>query len=213
MTLGDARRWTAAFWLAVVVALAWQPGPASAQEPVATVVGQTGPATVMRGGTPVLLRPGVRVHLDDEIYTYAGARVKLRFNDGAEVAIGARSRVLVRRYAGSAGGSASERLLELLGGILRVVFGGTGGFDVRATTAVASTRSTEWVVEAKPDTTAVFVVDGRVAVSAREAAGRVELTAGEGTDVAAGTAPTPPKRWGEKRVRDVLARTDVPELR
>lgn len=212
MRLGHVRRRAAAFWLAVVVALAWEPGSTSAQEPVATVVGQTGPATVMREGTPVLLRPGVTVHLDDEIYTYAGARVKLRFNDGAEVAIGARSRVLVRRYAGGTG-SASERLLELLDGILRVVFGGTGGFDVRATTAVASTRSTEWVVEAKPDTAAVFVVDGRVVVSAREAAGRVELVAGEGTDVAAGTAPTPPKRWGDKRVRDVLARTDVRELR
>jgi hypothetical protein len=50
----------------------------------------------------------------------------------------------------------------------------------------------------------VFVERGSVAVSA--AGRRVVLRAGEGTDIPRpGAPPTPPKRWGEPRIRAALA--------
>ena len=51
---------------------------------------------------------------------------------------------------------------------------------------------------------------GRVEVVDRELQGGVILDPGDGTDVRAGSAPTVAKRWGKKRVDDVLSRTRLP---
>jgi len=77
-------------------------------------------------------------------------------------------------------------------------------------TAIASVRSTDWVIEAKPDDTAVFVVDGRVQVVNRGQTGGVLLYPGFGTDVRPDSPPTTPKRWGQARVDSALARTRLP---
>ena len=98
-------------------------------------------------------------------------------------------------------------------GILRATVEGAGRqapFDVRTRAAVASARATEWIVEAKDDSAAVFVVEGRVGVASTGPPHGVVLSAGFGTDIGLDRAPKRPKRWGEARVQDVLRRTQVP---
>jgi hypothetical protein len=52
----------------------------------------------------------------------------------------------------------------------------------------------------------VFVVNGRVAVSRAAGGESVELGAGDGVDVEAGTAPLTVRQWGAPRVAALLAR-------
>jgi hypothetical protein len=81
---------------------------------------------------------------------------------------------------------------------------------VTTRTAVASVRSTQWIVDAGADSTGVFAIEGRVTVVDRQMRGGVILDPGYGTDVRAGEPPSQPKRWGQKRVDDVTARTSLP---
>ena len=131
------------------------PAPALAEEPVATVSAQRGTVTVLRGEKAVLLVRGAEVYRADKIFTYQDARVKLRFVDGTVVAVGSDSRLIVREYLSD--DSPAGRVLEMVQGILRATISAVGGgnsFDIRTRTAVASARSTDWMVEAKPDTSA-----------------------------------------------------------
>lgn len=199
----------AAAGLAVLIAAVVLQSPALAQsgETVGRVSDLTGPATVIRDGTPIALRRGADIHATDRLRTLEGAKLEVRFDDGSRLILGADSVVEVARYAPGDGG---RGLLDMVQGVLRVVLdkaAAWSSFDVETANAVASARSTEWVVVLSPDGTAVFVVDGRVAVSAQ---GReIELGPGEGTDVPPDAPPGPVKRWGQGRVDEVLARTTL----
>ena len=100
---------------------------------------------------------------------------------------------------------------DLLRGIVRALFtpsGALDGVDIATPDAVASVRSTDWIVDAQTPGTAIFVATGRVAVSAQGVT--VNLDAGDGTDVPRGGAPAPVRQWGAPRVAGVAARTAVP---
>ena len=83
---------------------------------------------------------------------------------------------------------------------------------VRSPGALISARATDWIVEASAEASAVYVVEGRVTVSASGGASIV-LTPGFGSAVLAGQAPGRPTRWDEARVRDLLQRSRVPGAR
>lgn len=190
------------------------PPPAAAQE--ARVIGDlgrvTGAVMVLRGAERLPASPGMALHEEDGIMTAAQSKAELLIADGSTIVIGPDSTVSVAAFAPAEDGT-GRALLELITGILRVTLSGRTpwqSFEVRSATAVASVRSTDWIVDATRVKTGVFVVDGRVAVASRQSAGEVALTAGQGTDVPLGRAPTPPKAWGQPRVDGVLARTTMP---
>lgn len=81
-----------------------------------------------------------------------------------------------------------------------------GGFEVVTPQAIAAVRGTKWAVDVADGKTAVFVVNGRVAVSREPGGPGVELGAGEGVDVEPGTTPLAVRRWGAARVAALLAR-------
>jgi hypothetical protein len=195
----------AAVVLALGLLLAAVPA-AEAQTQVGEVTDLTGPAVALQGDRPRTLRRGAPVHAEDRLRTYARAKLEVAFRDGGVLRLGPDSVVEVARYAAADG----RGTLQLIRGALRMAIerlSGWTGFEVRTAHAVASARSTEWVVVADTDGTAVFVVDGRVGVAAQ---GRtVELGPGEGTDVPAGGPPGAVKRWGQARVDAVLARTTL----
>lgn len=177
-------------------------------EPVAVAVALEGEAYLLRGGAQRPLEPGMAVADSDEVLTFPQARVRLRFADGSLVTIGPNSRCLVafhRREARREGD-----ILRLIEGILRVFTAEAvaDSLKVRTRSAIATPRGTEWIVERTPGSTAVFVIDGMVAVRGT-AEGEVLLAPGEGTDVPDGGAPGAPKRWGQARVDDVLERTSL----
>jgi hypothetical protein len=191
-----------------LLALLWLlPLPARA-EPVGRVIEQAGDVFYVREGASALLRPGEDLVAEDRVVTAANGKVVIRFEDGSLCTIGADSELLLSDLARAQGG-----WLDLVHGIVRLILAPgarDAGRGVRTRAAVASVRSTDFIVDAKLDHAAVFVAEGTVIVTGRLTGGAVTLQAGEGTDVALRQPPTPPKRWGEKRVEDVTARTTLP---
>lgn len=212
---GAARRRALAL-LAVVVALfvvVVLARAAQAQEAAVGRIGRVvGEVTLVRGAQSIAATSGMAVHQDDAVATGAEGRVEIVFEDGSTVVLGSDTAVSIATFAPPAAGP-GRALLDLIDGILRLTLsaGRTWqSFEVRSATAVASVRSTDWIVDADRATTAVFVVDGSVAVDSRAGLGGIVLAAGQGADVKAGEAPAAPKTWGQKRVDDVLARTRLP---
>ncbi len=94
---------------------------------------------------------------------------------------------------------------------MRLVGGEASGrhwIEVDTRTAVASVRSTEWLVESTARGTGFLSVEGVVEVRGL-AGGAVSLRPGQGTDVPPGGPPRPAATWGEARRRDALARTTL----
>jgi len=180
----------------------------AAAEPIGRVIEQTGAAFVIHDGRASTLRPGRDLDDADRIVTAADGKVAIRFEDGSLCTIGPGSELLIGDLASPGGG-----WIDLVRGIVRVILAPgarAGASGVRTRAAVASVRSTEFVVEASLDRAAVFVASGTVEVTGRLTGATVTLGPGEGTDIGLREPPTPVKRWGDKRVADAMARTTIP---
>src|SRR5438552_2059110 len=104
----------------------------------------------------------------------------------------------------SAPAQAITRRRVILGALATLlVAGGSAG---RAASDRVLVGTVDWLLGGG----AVVVVHGRVEVVDRQLLGGVILDPGDGTDVRAGAPPTVAKRWGQKRVDDVLSRTRLP---
>jgi hypothetical protein len=186
-------------------------GPAGAQETaIGEVAARRGTAAVIRGDRILPLAVGEPVYASDIVRTGTDARLLVVCRDGLHIAIGGGSEVALRAYVADRSTGRLDAALGLLRGILRL-FGertlpGGGRIEVDTRTALASVRSTEWLVEVTERGTGVLAVTGEVEVRAL-AGGMVLLRPGEGTDVAPGAPPRPAARWGEARRRDAIART------
>ncbi|MDZ4736934.1 MAG: FecR family protein [Rhodospirillaceae bacterium] len=150
----------------------------------------------------VPLASGSPIQTGDRIRTGPDSRVQIELEGGAVLTLGADSELLIPAQA-----ARTVSIVDLLLGIVRAVLpeSTSTGFLVRGRTAVASVRSTEWIVETSPENTSVFAIEGKVQVTGT--GGSVTLQAGEGTDVPAASLPSAPKQWGAARAGDALART------
>jgi hypothetical protein len=199
----------------LLAALAWSfvPAQAVADEAVATVSRLRGDATLVRNNDWRALKVGDTVNEADHLLTAKGSQVELRFRDGSILVLGSDSEIVLSRYPMTGDKrAAAVGWLELLRGILRMALEPgppESGFAVLSRAAVASVRSTEWVVEVDGQHTAVFVAHGSVGVRSIQSGGQVVLSPGEGTDVTEPGDPTPPKPWGQARVDDAMARTTI----
>lgn len=179
---------------------------------IGDVVKQRGDVTAMRDGAIKALDVGEAVFLTDRIVTGPETRVKLRLVDGTVVAIGADSEVEFTEYAIIEDDIRLSAVLSLIRGIIRATVAGgdpPAPFDIRTQAAVASVRSTDWIVEARNGKTGVFVVEGLVAVTTDQPPAAVLLEPEFGTDVEVGGEPDPPVKWAEARVDAALAETEL----
>lgn len=170
-----------------------------------------GAATLRRDGQDLAIRPGTRIAQSDDVATARESRLEIVCGDGSRLVLGADSRVRLARFAGAA--ARPSGLVELFAGIVRFVLPSAHRwerFDVVTRTAVASVRSTTWIVESAGDRSSVFVVDGGVLVSSRATQGQVFLQPGEGVDIGTGPTPLRSNTWGRARADDVVARTSLP---
>jgi hypothetical protein len=170
-----------------------------------------GDAAVQRGATRQAVRPSMPLRQGDQLVTGAGGRVQIRCPDGSSLVVGERSTVRLSIFITD--DRPHNAVVELLEGIVRTLLPSGHSwerFDIVTKTAVASVRSTIWIVDAKPDTTGVFVEDGNVLVSSRANQAQVYLPAGYGVDIGLQPAPLETRVWGAARVSDVQARTRLP---
>ena len=186
--------------------------PVAAQEVVAQIDAVNGQAFVNRDAERLAAETGLQVHRLDELMTYGDGRLRLNFRDGTVITIGPNSRVLVQHYLDTLGGADNRApLLTLMVGILRATVPKIGslGWSVQTRAAVASSRSTEWIMEARGETTSVVVLAGHVEV-VNDGGGVLRLTGGEGVDVTLGAPmPATANRWGAARVIAFVERTSL----
>lgn len=187
-------------------------GSAAQGAPAGRIVRSTGAVSITSQTQARTASPGLVVSRGDRVVTGADGRAEISGIDGTTIVIGPGSQVTITQYSASASRARSV-LLDLLQGIVRLIVTAAGpGYtvEVRTPTAVASVRSTEWIVDAAADNTGVLAIDGRVEVVGQSGSNGVVLTAGQGTDVRRGATPTPAVPWGAARIQDVLSRTRSP---
>jgi hypothetical protein len=187
--------------------------PALAQDRTACVASRVvGEASVQRAANALPARPGMPLAQGDQLTTGAGGRVEVLCADGSTLVVGERTRVRLSIFViGNA--QPHNAVLELLEGILRTVLPSGHAwerFDIVTRTAVASVRSTTWIVDAKSDITGVFVEDGGVLVSSRVTQAQVFVPAGLGTNVDMRADRLEARPWGQQRLDDARARTRMP---
>ena len=190
--------------------LAARPG-LTAQSGIGQVTRRSGEAAAIRGSVIVALAPGDPVFVDDILRTGPESRLLISCGDGLQITIGPATELALRRFVTDQPGGALEVVLGLLHGIARLL--GTaipGGrtIEIDTRTAVASVRSTQWLLESTDKGTGVLSIEGAVTVLAL-AGGQVVLQPGQGTDVPPGGPPKAPAPWGEARRRDAIARTTI----
>jgi hypothetical protein len=191
---------------------------AAAQAPPIGEVGAlVGSSTVVRFGASdaMPLALDAPVYEGDRIRTAAGARLELAFVDGTVVQLGEGTDLVLDWFLYAPDADSQSTLLRVSSGIFRVMLElvlPNAAFEVQTATAAATVRGTDWITEATPEATAIVALDGRVAVRnvAPGVPGEVALDPGEGTDVAAGAAPSGPVVWGDARREAFIERTSIP---
>ena len=136
------------------------------------------------------------------IATGPGARVEIRCDDGLVLTLGAGIEVELEGLIGAAGPERSVGL-RLLRGIVGIEAPNRSwkSFEVRTPLAIASARTTTWLVEyAEATGTGVFVRLGSVDVAAARGGATTRLDAGEGVTIVPGAARVQVVRWGEGRI-------------
>lgn len=167
-----------------------------------------GEAAVERAADRLPVRPGVALAAGDRLASAADSRVQIRCSDGVAIHLGAGTVVDVGDLTGPAAASRNV-VLRLIDGIVRVALPtlrSWRSFEVQTPTAVASVRSTDWIVKTdRAGATEIFVVAGRVLAADRKGTQGAYLEAGDGIDFAADGTMKSSVRWGKPRVERTLA--------
>jgi len=202
------RRGFAVLLACALVALA---GVANAADLLAgKVVAVRGDVVAQTGSERKPLVVDMPVHTNMVIVSTSG-KARIQLVDGTLVTVGENSQVQIPAIAATGG---APTRVALISGALRLLVAKTtpqARFEVETETAIAAVRGTDWAIEATRAATGVVVLEGKVDVTSR---GRVSATVHldrprDGTDVRAGSAPTPPVPWGEARLSALLARTTL----
>ena len=185
---------------------------AAAAQAIGQVVGLEGAVTAKRGARSVTLHVGSAVFQKDTIATQSGSRLKIEFKNGSLLAIGEESRVALTKYTPVLAGGRLLVAVRLLIGIVRSTLpkGRLNGFEIHTQAAIASVRSTDWLVERGRDKTSVLAIEGRVWVEALPfRRWTVTVDPGLGIDFRDNDDAPQPARWPAQRVGRALERVRI----
>jgi hypothetical protein len=168
--------------------------------PAGTVVAISGSCTA-RGAAPErsrTLKPGDAVQASDTVDVPAGAKLKLRMEDGSVILAASGSSMTVTAY--NFDGAGRDVKLSLTQGLLRAVVAPVGGpstFEVSTAVGSASVRtgSADWFINAQPGSTQVGVLDGDVDLTSAATGRSVSIPDHWGTRLEAGRDAVPPRNW------------------
>jgi hypothetical protein len=197
----------AARWLPLMAgALVLAAYPAAAQQRSCEVAEVAGEASLTHDGSRSDAQVGADLAVSDLLQTGPSGRIDVACSDGTRVTLGPDTQINLGSLVGEQDANASIGM-SLHRGIARFLapVRTWGTFNVFGPVAVASVRSTEWIMETPKLGTNVFVLDGVVAVQSKRG-DNTQLSAAFGIDVAPDGTMGEPKKWGAKRVADVLTR-------
>lgn len=182
-------------WAAATLALAL--GSAQAQAPSTCVVERVQGAAVVSATALERreVKAGMAIAANETVRTPSASRVTLLCPDKLTVIVGPDSVVTVE---GLLAGDGRTFGLKILDGIAGFLFKGSGGVNVRAPSAVAAVRSTEWAMRVHDGVSEVFTRNGTVTVTAD--GGSARLGPGDGIDVSNRGELRPVVQWRPPRV-------------
>jgi hypothetical protein len=198
--------------IVAVLAVAGMRQTAAAEPQAGEVLGLFGQCFVETVGRRNVLRPGDAVRVGDTLDVAAGAKLKLRMNDGSVIAVASGTRLTIADYRLGNGGETRDARLSLGEGLLRAVVSvlkGVPHFEGDTATGVAAVRSTDWFIEARPGSTQVGVLDGRVSLKSVSTGREIVVPARWGARVEAGRDPVPARVWTEAEFADFIGRTNL----
>jgi hypothetical protein len=201
----------AALGVWAVLSLGFGPPASASGARAGEVLAMGGQCFAVAGEARTPLKVGDPVHVGDTLDVPQGAKLKVRMDDGSILAAAANSRVTIDTFA-VGGADKRDGKFTLASGLLRAVVAAVGEpqhFEVDTATGVAAVRSTDWFIEARPDSTQVGVLDGTVALSSAATGKTVRIPARWGARVEAGRDPVSPRVWSSAEFDDVIARTDL----
>ncbi len=201
--------------IAAIVAVLVVPsmrGTASAAPQAGEVLALLGRCFVETGGRRTPLKLGDPVHVGDTVEVTAGAKLKLRMTDGSVIALASAARLTIADYRVGDGGQSRDAALSLGEGLLRAVVPALTGaphFEVDTATGVAAVRSTDWFIDARPGSTQVGVLEGRVSLRSVATGREIVIPARWGARVEAGRDPVPARVWTEAEFDNFISRTNL----
>ena len=141
------------------------------------------------------------VFVSDQVGTGPVSRLKLRLGRDTTLQLGENVRLSVDRHLRDAGGEFTLGAGAML--FDRPAGGRPEPVRIRSSYGLIAVRGTRFFAGPSNAVFGVFVENGSVTVSS--GGQQVVLRAGEGTDIREpGVRPTPPRRWGEARIRAAL---------
>jgi hypothetical protein len=181
-------------------------GSAAAEERTCQVAEVSGTASVIHEGKRTKAEAGMALSARDTVRTGDSGRIEIVCSDQVVVTIGAATEVGLGSLVGEQGPNESIAM-SIHRGIARFLapVRTWGSFNVHGPVAVASVRSTEWVMETPKRGTNVLVLDGSVTVRSKTGQGII-LGPSHGVDVAADGTMGEGKTWGAERVEKTLKR-------
>jgi hypothetical protein len=183
----------------------------AAAVPVGGVIASQGQCFSVSAGQRVPLKTGAAVGIGDVVEVPAGAKLKLRMNDGSIISAASGSEIGIEDYTVDASGQRLKAVLSLHSGLLRalVTAGAPGTFEVETSVGVAVVRSADWFISAAPDAAQVGVLSGTVTLASRATDRSVAIPPRWGGRLEAGRDPVPPRLWSREEFDDFIARTNV----
>ena len=202
-------------------------GLAEAGPLAGSVVGIAGQAFVDRSGQRYGIRLGDQVFVEDTFTVPAGAKLKLRMNDGSVLSLAENTTLRIDVYTLNSYGQRQSAVMSLGGGLIRAItapMGQPSTFEVNTAVGASAVRSTDWFAGvltsspppgsrlsgAAPGTAYVVVLSGSVALTSRATGGTVLIPPRFGSRLDAGRDPYPPAPHTQAEFDRLIARTDVP---
>jgi hypothetical protein len=198
------------FGIVVYACLPWY--AVSAAQQAGEVVAVGGECFIEVDGKRSSLKLGDAVHVGDSVIASAGAKLKLRMNDGSILSAASGTRVAIQAYEVDSAGQQRDAKLSLASGLLRAVvstLSKPSKFEVETATGVAAVRGTDWFVEVQQNATQVGVLTGSVQLTSLSTQKAVSIPARWGARLEAGMNPVPSRVWSQAEFDAVIARTDV----
>ena len=202
-------------------------GLAEAGPLAGSVVGLAGQVFVDRSGQRYGLRLGDQVFVDDTFTVSAGAKLKLRMNDGSVLSLAENTTLRIDAYVLNSYGQRQSAGVSVVGGLIRAITapgGQSSSFEVNTAVGASGARSTDWfsgvltasprpgsrLSGAAPGTAYVVVLSGTVALTSRATGGAVLIPPRYGSEVLAGQDPHAPVLHTQAEIDRLIARTDLP---
>ncbi len=176
------------------------------------IAGVQGQVSLEREGRTLSATVGMEIQTGDTILTQRASRAQLLFYDDTVVTLGPGSEFTIDAYDHAA--AQPEARFSAPRGALRVMTGQISraapqNFELKGQTATIGIRGTHFLGVFGSEGDTVACTDGRITVGSLDTGDRVNVNAGQLTQVMANQAPTPPRAYSPDELRTLSSAAEA----